>query len=698
MKQSFFYFFLFSAIAFGQQTQKVDFISVQAFVTPNPIEKSISGSVIYNFTVKSTIDTIKIDAQKMDFNSVMINHKEVKFKNSGKQLQLFEGFKKGKNILTFAYKATPKQTLYFIGEGDYLQLWTQGQGKYTSHWLPSFDDDNEKVIFSLSVIFDKKYKVLSNGISGYSNYSNGNQFTFNGNATEEITHYSMRKPMSSYLVMMAIGKFDRQVLKSASGIPLEIYLKPEDKDKFGATYKYSKEIFDFLEKEIGVKYPWEVYRQVPVNDFLYAGMENTSATVFSQDLVVDAIGYNDRNYITVNAHELAHQWFGDMVTEVSGKDHWLQEGFATYYALLAEKELFGEDHFNYELLKIADELKAASKTDTIPILNGKASSLTFYQKGAWALHVLDENVGHKNFQKAVKNYVKKYQFKNVVTDNFLDEIKKVSSYDVDSFKKNWLERPGFNYDEATVLLNKNHLVKTYSDLRKLQDIPFDEKKNNFETLLKSEVFYPVKQEVIRQLAEVPLEQKKGLLLLAFQSNDVKVRQSIAETLEEIPLELKSQYETLLNDASYRTRQIALQNLWVKFPDDRMGLVERAENWMGLNDRDLRISWLALALGTPGYKPEGKSKLYKEILDYASANYDSTIRQNALEMLLRINPTDERVLQSLVNATIHHKWQFVRFGKNTIRDMIKKEEFKKAFEALLPKLTEKEKISLNALLK
>ena len=158
-----YFLLLISAISFGQQTQKVDFISMNGLVVPNAFEKSISGKIRYDFIVKSSIDTIKIDAQRMDFSSVKINGNEVKFKNSGKELQLFEGFKTGKNNLTFDYKATPKQTLYFIGEAENLQIWTQGQGKYTSHWLPSFDDVNEKLIFNLSIDFRNDFEVLSNG-------------------------------------------------------------------------------------------------------------------------------------------------------------------------------------------------------------------------------------------------------------------------------------------------------------------------------------------------------------------------------------------------------------------------------------------------------------------------------------------------------------------------------------------------------
>ena len=134
----------------------------------------------------------------------------------------------------------------------------------------------------------------------------------------------MQKPMSSYLLVLAIGKFDKKIEFSNSGIPLEMYYRPKDAVKFEPTYRYSKPIFDCLESEIGLKYPWEIYRQIPVRDFLYAGMENTSATLFSSHLIVDSIGFEDRNYTNVNAHELAHQWFGDLVTAESGTHHWLQ--------------------------------------------------------------------------------------------------------------------------------------------------------------------------------------------------------------------------------------------------------------------------------------------------------------------------------------------------------------------------------------
>lgn len=682
-------FFFITSFVFAQQTKKVNFISMNAHLQPNAIEKSINGKVVYDFVVKSKIDTIKIDAVRMEFSEVKINGKSVPFKNSGKSLNLYKGFKKGKNKLEFFYSAKPKQTMYFVGDASTGQVWTQGQGKYTSHWLPSFDDVNEKVVFNVSVDFRNDFEVLSNGVlKSVSHNNKGNIKTWS---------YQMQKPMSSYLVMLAIGKFVKQTETSKSGTDLEFYLKKEDASKFPTTYKHSKEIFDFFEREIGVNYPWEVYRQVPVMDFLYAGMENTSATIFAQDFVVDEIGFNDRTYVNVNAHELAHQWFGDMITAQSGKHHWLQEGFATYYALLAEKELFGEDHFNFELYQTAETLQRVSKTDTIPLMNEKASSLSFYQKGAWALHYLRSNIGEDAFRKAVKNYLNQYGFKNVNTDDFLAEVNKVSKFDTNTFKKVWLEQSGFQVQEALAILKKNKFISDYLALSEQFEKPFSEKKQQFEMILSSDAFYPLKEEVIYQIQEVPFEEKKELLVKAMQTNNLKVRQAIAVTMKQIPSDFKLDYTTLLNDASYQTREIVFKNLMAQFPEERFSLLDKTKDWMGFNDKNLRIAWLTLALATKDYQNDNKVRFYDELLGYSTPKFEANTRQNAIVNLLFLNKADKNVLPNLVNGLTHHKWQFTKFCREKIREMIKQDTFKKYFEELLPTLPEHEKVQLQKLL-
>jgi aminopeptidase N len=688
MKAYLLYLLLFiQPVAFAQQTKNVDFKRLDANISFDVSQKKVMGKMQYTFEVLTKPDTIYIDAKKMQFSSVTINGKKAKWTVTANALKLYKGYKKGNNTIEIEYTAQPKQTMYFIGEGNDLQIWTQGQGKYTSHWLPSFDNVNEKVIFNLTVNFNSNFQVVANGDLKLKNDD--------ADATTWV--YQMYKPMSSYLVMLAIGQFEKQSQVTASGTPLEFYLRPQDRDKYGPTYRDSKRIFDFFEREIGVRYPWTIYRQVPVLDFLYAGMENTTSTIFAQDFVVDETGFNDRTYINVNAHELAHQWFGDLVTAESGTHHWLQEGFATYYALLAEQELYGDDHFNYELYQIAERLQQAVKTDTIPVMNEKASSLSFYQKGAWALHVLREGVGHEAFRTAVKSYLEKYAFGNVNTDEFLAEINKVSAYDTNSFKKRWLEKGGFEIQEALALLNKNKFMQQYFELGDLQDKPFAAKKETFKKILESNAFHPLKEELLFQLAEVPFEDKKELVRIAMNSGDVRLRQAVARTVTTIPPAFEKEYISLLNDNSYITREIALNVLCSRFPERQAEFLDKSDTWVGFSDKNLRILWLTLAYSAKEYRTADKEKFYAELQDYASPKYESSVRQNALANLLYIAKQDPVVLQNLVNAAGHHKWQFVKFAKDNIRKLLKKEGHRSQFEALLPQLPESDRRRLEGLL-
>lgn len=683
------YFFLFiSTYLFAQQTKVVDFTSVSAQLSLNANEKSISGSVNYSFEILKATDTLKIDAQNMQFSKVKLNHTEIQYLSSGKQLLIVHPFQKGKNVLTFNYNATPKQALYFVGSAnsDELQIWTQGQGRYTSNWFPSFDDVNEKVIFNLDIAFNTDFQVISNGVLKQKKNQN--------NTT--IWSYQMEKPMSSYLLMLAVGKFKKQTLFSKSKIPLDLYIENNDASKFEPTYRYSKRIFDFLEKEIGMKYPWKAYKQVPVRDFLYAGMENTSATLFATRYVVDSIGFTDRNYTNVDAHELAHQWFGNIITAASGKHHWLQEGFATYYALLVEKEIYGEDYFYSKMYESIQQIKYASRTDTIPVLHEKASSLSYYQKGAWALFVLHQEIGDKKFRRIIKNYLKKYAFKTVTTEDFFAEIKKVSHFNTDSFSKEWLESTVINTQKVNALLAKNKITKIMLELDKMKTKSLAEKEGFFKLILMSDAHYSAKEMVVDQLKTDTFEAKKAFLELAIGTNSLQLRQTLAYSLPKIPEEFRVDYESLLDDASYQTQEIALLYLWRNFPKQRLAYLEKSKNWIGFNDYNLRTLWLSLALSTPEF-PGNQQQLIDELIGYSSEKYEATTRQNALEKLIGFKIINDVVLANLVKATTHHMWQFSKFGRDTIRTLLKNQMYKEIFVRILPGLNEKEQFQLNRLL-
>lgn len=691
----YFFIMLLSTFAFAQQTQSVDFKTIQANLEINPIKRNVVGKCKYTFEVKNNIDTIRIDAQKMVFTNVKINGSGVKFTENKKELLLFKGFKKGENTLTFDYEAFPTQAMYFVNwdfskeidtpEEVEGQIWTQGQGKYTSNWLPSFDDVNEKAVFSLSITFQKSFEVVANG----------NLIKKTEKGDDIFWQYQMTKPMSSYLAMIAIGHFKKYQEKAASGIALEDYYEKEDSSKVEPTYRDSKKIFDFLEKEIGVPYPWGIYRQIPVRDFLYAGMENTTSTLFTRDFVVDSIGNNDRNYLNINAHELAHQWFGDLVTAQSGKDHWLQEGFATYYALLAEREVFGEDYFYNKLYTTSQQIKEASMKDMIPILNEKASSLSFYQKGAWALHVLHEALGQEKFNLAVKNYLTKYAYQNVTTDAFLLEISLVSDYDTKAFREKWLEQTAFPEAEVNALLQKNDFIKHYIQLR---DTPLDivKDKEQIIEIMKSDAYFPIKELLVYQTVSLPFESKEFILWAALNTKDWNVRRAVALSLATIPESFRLDYETLLNDKSYETQEIALFNLWKFFPEHQKRYVELSKDWVGFQGKNLKLQHLCLAFLTTRDQKE-KLEAYHELLGYTGTNYDSGLQQSAMEKLLSLKIYNEDMFRSLIYGMGSHRWQLVKFSKDTIRKLLKEQKHRDVFIRIRSELPLREKTQLQRLL-
>jgi aminopeptidase N len=635
----------FTSIFFAQQANTVDFKSVEALIVFNQlaIDSTTYNSYEVDFEIFKSTDSIYLDAVNMRFKHVALNNSSIKYRNDGKKLIIYSDFVKGENHkLSFIFFNAPKKAMYFLGwenEGR-KQIWTQGQGKYTSNWLPSIDDTNDKIEFDLKFLAPNGYEVISNGKLKSKSDSAGHV----------LWEYNMEHSMSSYLVAVAIGKYDKKIEISESGIPLEYYYYPEDSLKVEPTYRYSKRMFDFLEAEIGYGYPWQNYKQVPVHDFLYAGMENTSATIFSDAFVVDDIGFNDKNYVNVNAHELAHQWFGDLVTATSGEHHWLQEGFATYYALLAERDIFGDDYFYFKLYDSALELGQQDISGVgTSLLNPNSSSLTFYQRGAWVLHALRNKVGDKVFKSAVVNYLEKYQFGNVETKYFIKEVERLYGKPLSAFVNLWIRKKEFPYNKAFDLLKEQS-----TRVNEYMMVDCETNSSKCAEYLKYYVSDKAKVKVISQRSE--------LVTSDTFKNSIEVRQAIAQYVTKIPEGLKSEYESLLEDKSYVTIEKALYNLWVNFPLERSRYLSKTRNVIGFSNKNVRLLWLVLNLNTAYYQADSKQALYEELVSYTNEEYNADLRISAFQYLNLMKACNDKCKSNLEKAKSHHNWRLVKFAK------------------------------------
>ncbi len=671
----------------AQHQDKVDFIQGEVSIEPVVKENRIHGEVTYEFEVLQNVDSVFLDARNMDFTSVLLNGKKVKYSNSKTRISIFYDFKQGRTYqLDLAYSCTPKQTVYFLGWEDELagneQIWTQGQGKYTSHWLPSFDDMEEKVEFDMTVTFDARYEVVANGKLESSDRTSESDKTW---------HFNMDHSMSSYLLAFALGKYDTQEVVSHSGVPITNYYYPQDSLRVEPTYRHTKTIFDFLEDEIGISYPWQNYKQIPVRDFLYGGMENTSATIFSDGYVIDSTAFIDKNYVNVNAHELAHQWFGDMVTEKDAHQHWLQEGFATYYAYLAEKYIFGGEYFYWKLYSSLMELQdQIEKGEGQSLLNPKASSLTFYEKGAWALFMLRQKVGEKAFKKGIQNYLQRYRFKNVTVSDFLGEMEKASGGDLTDFKREWLENKDIPYEKA-----KNSLAKGSSSLRLLFKMKADLKiaqghHVDFASYWNGSPSIPLKKFILEKHMNVLSEE---IIQQSFASDTVPLRQVLAKA-DDINKFSKEDYESLLQDNSYITIENALFKLWQAYPQDRKKYLDSTKNIIGLPNKNIRLLWLTLALLTEDYQKDDSNRFYDELSGYTGPRYSFEIRQGAFLYLKEAFGFSVQNLKDLIKATNHAAWQFRKFARDLLDGLLKDAEYKKRIETVSKELNEEELRYLN----
>ncbi len=648
MKKVLIIFCLFiTGVSFSQQTEYVDFKTANAMLGVFPDSSKVAGKVWYNLDIIKSTDSIFLDAVNMTFENVEIREGEsnaipISYSNQDNKIYFKYPFEKNKSYtIYFDFKVVPKKALYFLKRKDNWQIWTQGQGKYTSNWFPSLDDVNDKIVFNIGNVECSDYIFLSNG-----------EQTLNSPLPDTCVkyHFQMQKPISSYLLALVIGKYNKKTETSKSGIPLEYYYYPEDSLKVEPTYRYSKRMFDYLEEEIGYAYPWQNYKQVPVHDFLYAGMENASLTIFSDALMVDSIGFNDKSYVNVNAHELAHQWFGNLVTAKSSEHHWLQEGFATYYALLAEREIFGDNHYYFQLYESVLELGRQDLSGKgTSLLNPKSSSLTFYQRGAWVLHMLRDKVGDVVFKKAVKNYLEKYQFASAETSDFISEVERLHGKPLSAFVNLWIKQKAFPYDKAFAVLKKQSTF-----INEYAMVDCEAKSSKCSEYLKYYVSDEAKVKVIAQVPE--------LVTPVVFKNSLKVRQAISQHVTKIPKELKSDYESLLDDKSYLTIEKALYNLWVNFPLERSKYLAKTRNIVGFNDKNVRLLWVVLNLSTPYYEADDKQELYNELVGYTNEKYNADLRINAFQYLDMIKSCNSECESNLETAKSHHNWRLVKFAK------------------------------------
>ncbi|MDZ4714874.1 MAG: M1 family aminopeptidase [Cytophagales bacterium] len=304
------------------------------------------------------------------------------------------------------------------------------------NWLAMVDHPYDKATCEFIVTAPVHYQVVSNGlIVEESDAANGNR----------VTHWKQSVPIAPWLYVLGVARFAMQQVDEFDHKAIETWVYYQDRE--AGFYDFAvptKKVLEFYSESVG-PFAYEKLANIQSNS-VSGGMEAASAILYSENSVV---GDRNERWRNVVIHEIAHQWFGNAVTEYDWDDVWLSEGFATYFTLLFIEHEYGRDAFLKGLASSRQSVNSFhAKNPGYRIIHdnlsdmGKVTSSHTYQKGSWILHMLRGVVGTEAFWKGIQSYYKKYQNLNATTTDFRKEMEAASGMDLNQFFQQWLYKPG----------------------------------------------------------------------------------------------------------------------------------------------------------------------------------------------------------------------------------------------------------------
>ncbi len=322
------------------------------------------------------------------------------------------------------------------------------------HWLPTVDHPYEKATSEFIVKAPAHYQVISNGLL---------QEETNVDATTKLTHWKQSIPVSSWLYVLGVAEFAVQYVDTFEGKSIQTWVYRQD--RVAGFYDFAeptKQAVNFFTNYVG-PYVYEKIANVETPS-VKGGMETSSAIFYGEELVDGKRSTRLRNIVI---HELAHQWFGNAVTESTWDDAWLSEGFATYFTMLFIENAYGKEEFVTQLEGAKTVIYKYSLKDPgykivddrSPELGPVTSAMT-YQKGAWILHMLRSMIGDRAFQLGIHNYYQMFLNGNASTSDFRRCMEGASGTDLKKFFDQWLYQGGnialkgfWEYDKVRKVIN-----------------------------------------------------------------------------------------------------------------------------------------------------------------------------------------------------------------------------------------------------
>jgi aminopeptidase N len=442
------------------RAQDIDVLHYKFNLKLNDESNEIAGVAELTFIFKKPVDKFKIDLVRGGSHTKGMNPQIVQnefiaragFNDSNivfrlKQLPVLDSI----YTLTIVYNGVPADGLIISKNkhGD-RTFFADNWPNRAHHWIPCVDRPDDKASFEFIVTTPSHYSVISNGIK-VEEKENG--------YGSKTTHWREDIPQPTKVMVIGVAHFAKKTfVDSPNDIPVSAWVYPKDSTKGFYDFALAPEILKFFADYIA-PFPYKKLANVQ-SKTIFGGMENASTIFYAENLVT-----GDRSAESTIAHEIAHQWFGDMASEKSFAHLWLSEGFASYMTHIYYENKYSKEAFQDRLKADREEIIDFAKQSSSPVVDSTSNLMSLlnansYQKGAWVLHMLRNEVGDKTFQKIIQAYYHQYKGGNAETRDFEAIAERVSGKELTWFFDQWLYRPGIPLLQTSTAVQNNEFTLT----------------------------------------------------------------------------------------------------------------------------------------------------------------------------------------------------------------------------------------------
>ena len=439
----------------NEYTDEYDVLSYDLEIGLGEESNEIVGKAIITLIPKKDIDQIMLDFTGLSIQNILINsnnanysYKKGKISISSKEFKVNQALS-----ISIEYSGKPDDGL-IIGKNVHgnRSVFADNWPNRARFWFPSKDHPSDKAMVNFTIHAPSKWNVIANGVL-VEKPKIANKNAIGPKEIRRTWKWKSSVPIPTYNMVIGAAELDittlgianftysASSLRSDGSIEVSNWTFPEDTEKSKPSFKRSIEMVNFFATKIG-PYPYEKLANVQ-SSTRFGGMENASAIFYSQEAIAKG-----RNIESTVSHEIAHQWFGDSVTEKDWHHLWLSEGFATYFGALFFEQSESRSNFIQIMKKSRKRIFQSKDTDR-PIVDYEIKDLykllnsNNYSKGAWVLHMLRGLLGDEIFFYGISKYYSKYKNKTVLTDDFMRTMEEASGKNLQYFFDQWIFSPGY---------------------------------------------------------------------------------------------------------------------------------------------------------------------------------------------------------------------------------------------------------------